>query len=72
MPKIENRCFDPETIEVLRIALDEAWASLLPRQQALTSKTDLAERILALASVGERDPIRLRTAALNGTGSVAP
>ena len=23
MPKIENRCFDPETIEVLRIALDE-------------------------------------------------
>ena len=72
MPKIVNRYFDPETIEVLRIAMDEAWASLLPRQQALISKTDLAERILALASIGERDPNRLRTAALNGMGSAAP
>ena len=72
MPKIENRCFDPETIEVLRTALDEAWASLLPRQQARINKAELAERILALASVGERDPIRLRSAALNGTGFAAP
>jgi len=52
--------------------LDEAWASLPPRQQTLTSKTDLAERILALASIGERDPIRLRAAALNGTSAAAP
>jgi hypothetical protein len=43
---------------------------LLPRQQALTTKTDFAERILALAAAGERDPIRLRTA-LNGTGAAA-
>ena len=69
---IDNRCFDPETIEVLRTALDEAWSSLPPRKQALVNKTDLAERILALAAIGERDPIRLRTAALNGAGAVAP
>ena len=56
--------YDPETIEVLRSALDEAWASLSSARQSLTSKTALAERILRLAATGERDPIRLRTAAL--------
>jgi hypothetical protein len=66
MQQVENRCYDPETIETLRVALDEAWESLPPAKQALTSRTDLAERILALAAIGERDPIRLRSGALVG------
>jgi hypothetical protein len=65
MLRAESRCYDPETVEMLRTALDEAWASLPAARQALISKTDLAERILALAATGERNPIRLRSAALN-------
>jgi hypothetical protein len=56
--------FDPETITLLRTALDEAWVNLLPEQQTRTSKSHLAERILKLAAQGERDPVRLRTRAV--------
>jgi len=56
--------FDPETIEILRISLDDAWSRLTPEQQSRTSKTMLAERILRAATGGERDPVRLRTYAL--------
>jgi hypothetical protein len=64
MHKAEGGSYDPETIEVLKSALDEAWAALSADRQARTSKTALAERILKLAAKGERDPIRLRMAAL--------
>jgi hypothetical protein len=56
--------YDPETVTLLRAALDTAWANLTPGQQTSTSKSDLAERILLLAAKGERDPIRLRTRAV--------
>jgi hypothetical protein len=56
--------FDPETIELLRSVLDDAWATLLPDQQANVSQTLLAERILRAATQGERDPARLRARAL--------
>lgn len=52
--------FDPETITLLRAALDHAWLSLSPEQQARTTKSYLAQRILKLAAEGERDPARLR------------
>jgi hypothetical protein len=58
--------FDPETIQTLKTALDEAWASLVPAQQAMTPRSLLAERILKVAAGGERDPIRLRASALIG------
>lgn len=60
--------YDPETLTLLNTILDDAWASLLPDQQANLSysKTILAERILRLARQGERDPIRLRACALMG------
>jgi hypothetical protein len=57
-------CFDPETIELLRTVLDDAWNSVSARRQAMTSKTELAERILAAAGRGERDPETLRAIAL--------
>jgi hypothetical protein len=56
--------FDLETVALLRQTLDDAWASLRPEQQAKMLKTALAERILKSAAHGERDPARLRDAAL--------
>jgi hypothetical protein len=38
--------FDPETIALMRMALDDAWDRLPPEVQAAMLKTMLAERIL--------------------------
>ena len=56
--------FDPETVSLLRETLDDAWACLPPQQKAVTSRTLLAEGILKSAAKGEREPRRLRDAAL--------
>jgi hypothetical protein len=57
--------FDPATVALLRQTLDDAWDSIGPEQQAGMLKTTLAERILKCAAEGERDPGRLRGAALS-------
>jgi hypothetical protein len=62
--KTTSACFDPETIAVLKAVLEDSWATLRPDQQRAILKTDLAQRILAAAADGERDPIRLREHAL--------
>ena len=64
MQRVEGGSFDPETIKLLKAALDQAWLSLSPRQQAHTTKSYLAQRILKIAAQGERDPVRLRSCAL--------
>jgi hypothetical protein len=64
MKTVNGGVSDPETIDLLRSVLDEAWSSLPPEEQAHASKSLFAERILKLAATGERDPIRLRTRAL--------
>jgi hypothetical protein len=56
--------FDPDTVQILKTVLDEAWASLVPDQQALTTRSEMAGRILDAAARGERDPVKLKTAAL--------
>jgi hypothetical protein len=56
--------FDLETVALLRQTLDDAWDSIRPAQQAGLLKTTLAKRILKSAAEGERDPERLREAAL--------
>jgi hypothetical protein len=56
--------FDPDTVSLLRATLADAWASLDQEQQASTSQSILAEGILNSAAQGERDPERLREAAL--------
>jgi hypothetical protein len=56
--------FDLETVALLRDTLDDAWACLRPQERATTSRTQLAEGILALAAEGERNPDRLIDAAL--------
>ena len=60
----QSACYDPETISLLRKTLDEAWDSLHPKQRAFTGRALLAEHILNLAATGERNPERLREAAL--------
>ena len=55
---------DPETVALLREALDDAWACLPPEQQATKQKSALAVRILKSAARGERNRNRLRDAAL--------
>jgi hypothetical protein len=61
---MDQNVFDPETITLLKTVLDDAWASLLPEQQATIGRTLLAERILRAAGRGERDPAALRARAL--------
>jgi hypothetical protein len=56
--------FDLQTVAVLRETLDDVWASIRPEQKAAISRSLLAERILKLAAQEERDPVRLREAAL--------
>ena len=68
MKAVEERSYDPETIEMMR-TLDEAWGLLEPKQRTFTNKTEIAVRILHLAAQGVRDPVRLRTYALT---SVVP
>ena len=67
----EHGYFDLDTVALLRETLDDAWASLWPRQQAMMQKTALAERILECAAKGERDQERLREAALMAANSAA-
>ena len=62
--KLHGAVFDPETLQLLRLSLEDAWAHLDPEQRGQTTKSVLAERILKAAANGERDPIRLRTRAL--------
>lgn len=56
--------FDLDTVALLRETLEDAWACLPPERRATTSRTRLAEGILTSAAKGERDPERLRDAAL--------
>ncbi len=51
--------FTPDEIDLLRHALEDAWAALNCKEQAHIAKSELAEHILKLAAAGERDPRQL-------------
>ena len=69
----DGGAFDPETIALLRAVLDEAWDSLNAQEQAQSSKSLLAERILHLAATGERDPSSIACRGAHGSSySFAP
>jgi hypothetical protein len=57
--------YTPETVKLLRDALEDARAALRPDERARASKTMLAIRLLEVAAEGERDPARLRSEALS-------
>jgi hypothetical protein len=56
--------FQPDEIKLMRSALDEAALILPKAERTSTVKVKLASRILAAAVKGERDPNKLRIAAL--------
>src|SRR5262245_5951173 len=60
----EDRPFRSETVRDMQVAVDLAWRSLSPEEQAQSSKTLLAARILNAAEAGERSPARLLMLAL--------
>jgi hypothetical protein len=61
---VAGASFEPETIELLRQALENAAAMLPAHLRTSSVKIELAEMILKAAARGERDPVRLRSAAL--------
>jgi hypothetical protein len=56
--------YQPELIELMKTALDEATNTLPVATQTSDMKLKLASRILSAAARGVRDPIQLRIAAL--------
>jgi hypothetical protein len=56
----------PETIKLLQTVLDETWEALRPEERSRTSKRQIATRLFDKARAGERDPFRLRVAAVAG------
>jgi len=61
---IPHVSFSLDEVALLRAILDEV-ATLLPVAKRTTeAKTLLAQKILACAANGERDPVKLRSAAL--------
>jgi hypothetical protein len=60
----EGRAFEPEDIKILETAFEAALAELKVVDRAGSVATLIAKKIIALALVGERDPIRLRELSL--------
>ena len=60
-----GRVFQPELIELMKVVLDEATATLPEAKRTSTMKAEIASSILACAAKGERDPAALKTAALS-------
>ncbi|HWZ80072.1 MAG TPA: hypothetical protein VNX87_26280 [Candidatus Sulfotelmatobacter sp.] len=56
--------YQPDEIKLMRSALDEAAITLPKAERTSAMKAKLASRILAAAANGERDPNKLRIAAL--------
>jgi hypothetical protein len=63
MKDFPNESFPPETISIMKIALDAAVASL-PEPVSSAHVQSIAESILRSAREGERDPAALERMAL--------
>ena len=71
MSKVEDlfqEAFDPEAIEILCNAFARARQSLHDTGQPEIVNEILAQRIIALAKQGERDPDKLSESALKALG----
>jgi hypothetical protein len=62
---IENGAFEPEATAAMGEAFEAACKELHDAGKAEVVRKLVAERIIAAASRGELDPVRLRTAALS-------
>ena len=59
--------FDPETLIVLRAAVDRAWASLPASRRTTEIRNRMAHAIVQSATLGERDVRRLSAYAVTVT-----
>jgi hypothetical protein len=59
-----------ETVALLREAVEDAWFYVQPQRRPDLTRSALAERVLKAAAKGERDPERLRRAALGGLATL--
>jgi hypothetical protein len=57
--------FQPELIKLMKAVLDDAAATLPESKRTSTMTAEIASQILACAARGERDPTKLRIAALS-------
>ena len=57
--------FHPELIELMKAVLEDATVMFPEAKRTSTMKAEIASRILACAANGERDPIKLKIAALS-------
>ncbi len=64
-PSLEQGVFEPEATAAMSEAFDAACKALHDDGKPEVRKL-IAKRIIAAASEGELDPVRLRTAALSG------
>ncbi len=62
---IEPGAFDPEAIAAMSEALEAALKELQHKGQTEAMQEAIARRIIAAATLGERDPARLLAAALD-------
>ncbi len=67
----QSTAFEPETVKLLCEAYDKARASLHDTGQPHIVNEVIAQRIIAMAKQGERDPDRLCAKALTGLGDAA-
>jgi hypothetical protein len=63
-PFIRSGVFEPEVIAVMSEAFEAACKELDAGGQPKVAREVIAGRIIAAARIGERDPARLRAAAL--------
>jgi len=63
-PFIRSGAFDPEVIALMSEAFEAACKELDEAGQPRVAREVIAGRIIAAARIGERDPARLRAAAL--------
>ena len=64
MSSVMGVSFDTDTVQLMRLVLEETAAKLPRHLRTSSVKIELAELILKAAAQGERDPVRLRSAAL--------
>jgi hypothetical protein len=69
IPYLKNMSFDPETLQVVTDAFDNAILSLRGWKQPEIVQEVLAQRIIALVAKGERDMDVLCSRALQGLGA---
>jgi hypothetical protein len=67
MGKQHGAIFQPELIQLMKLVLDEAAATLPGPKRTSSIMAQIASQILACAANGERDPNRLKVAAMSAS-----